>query len=173
MWEALAKRRAEGNRTLTYINCRHEMLAVSMAMGYAECTGKLPAVLLHSGIGALHGSMALRNAYFAKVPMIVFSGETYEHTGDTEVRPQGWHWLGLLSDVGGPSSLVRGYVKWSNSVRHKDGLVDMVSRGCRMACTTPQGPVFRRSPLELLIRSYEECRIPRSPSVGYGVRSGS
>ena len=71
------------------------MLAVSMAMGYAECTGKLPAVLLHSGIGTLHGSMALRNAYFAKVPMIVFSGETYEHTGDTEIRPQGWHWLGL------------------------------------------------------------------------------
>jgi acetolactate synthase-1/2/3 large subunit len=161
VWEALARRRAEGNEVLRYINCRHEMLAVSMAMGYAECTGRLPAVLLHSGIGTLHGSMALRNAYFAKAPMIVFSGETYEHTGDTEVRAQGGHWLGFLSDVGGPSSFVRGYVKWSNSVRHKDGLVDVVSRGCHMACTTPQGPVFLSVPPELLIRSYEECRIPR------------
>ena len=160
VWEALAKRRAQGNDTLRYINCRHEMLAVSTAMGYAECSGKLPAVLLHSGIGTLHGSMALRNAYFAKVPMIVLSGETYEHTGDEEVRPQGWHWLGLLSDVGGPSSFVKGYVKWSNSIHHKDSLVDMVSRGCRIACAPPQGPVFLSVPPELLIRSFDECRIP-------------
>lgn len=160
VWEALAKRQAGGRDELRYINCRHEMLAVSMAMGYAECTGKLPAVLLHSGIGTLHGSMALRNAYFAKAPMIVFSGETYEHTGDEEVSPQGWHWLGLLSDIGGPSSLVRGYVKWSNAVTSKDGLVELVPRGCRMARTTPQGPVFLSVSSELLIRSYSECRIP-------------
>src|SRR5208282_876518 len=83
VWEGLAKRQAQGKDKLKYINCRHEMLAVSMAMGYAEITGRLPAVLLHSGIGTLHGSMALRNAYFAKVPMIVLSGETYEHAGDT------------------------------------------------------------------------------------------
>jgi acetolactate synthase-1/2/3 large subunit len=165
VWEALAKRQALGRDTLRYINCRHEMLAVSMAMGYAECTGKLPAVLLHSGLGALHGSMALRNAYFAKAPMIVFSGETYEHAGDREISPPGWHWLGLLSDIGGPSSLVRGYVKWSNSVKSKDGLVDLVSRGCRIAQTTPQGPVFLSVSLELLIRSYAECRVPRPHKV--------
>jgi acetolactate synthase-1/2/3 large subunit len=165
VWEALAKRKALGNHNLTYINCRHEMLAVSVATGYAECTGKLPAVLLHSGIGTLHGSMALRNAYFARVPMIVLSGETYEHTGDADIRPQGWHWLGLLSDIGGPSSFVRGYVKWSNSVKSKDSLVDLVSRGCGMARAVPQGPVFLSVPLEVLIRSYSECRIP-APCVG-------
>jgi acetolactate synthase I/II/III large subunit len=60
IWEALLKRYAQGDNTLKYINCRHEMLAVSMAMGYAEVTGRLPAVLLHSGIGTLHGSMAIR-----------------------------------------------------------------------------------------------------------------
>jgi len=172
VWEALARRRTEGNGALSYINCRHETLAVSAAMGYAECTGRLPAVLLHSGVGVLHGSMALRNAYFAKVPMIVFSGETYEHTGDEEVRPRGGHWLSLLSDVGGPSSLVKGYVKWSNSVRYKDGLVDMVSRGCRMALTTPPGPVYLSVPPELLIRSYEECRIPWSAPVDSVHRPG-
>jgi acetolactate synthase I/II/III large subunit len=161
VWEALAKKEAQGNSALKYVNCRHEMLAVSVATGYAACTGKLPAVLLHSGIGTLHGSMALRNAYFAKVPMIVFSGETYEHSGDEEVRPQGWHWLELLSDIGGPSSFVKGYVKWSNSIKSKDSLVDLVSRGCQMARTTPQGPVFLSVTLETLIRSYSECRIPQ------------
>jgi acetolactate synthase-1/2/3 large subunit len=165
VWEALARRQAEGNCALRYVNCRHEMLAVSMAMGYAECTGRIPAVLLHSGVGVLHSSMALRNAYFAKVPMIVFSGETHEHTGDAEVRPMGAHWLSLLSDVGGPSSFVKGYVKWSNGVRSKDDLVDMVSRGCRMACAVPQGPVFLSVPPELLIRSHEECKPPGPSSM--------
>ncbi|MGA2110439.1 MAG: thiamine pyrophosphate-dependent enzyme, partial [Syntrophorhabdales bacterium] len=175
VWEALARRQAEGSSALRYINCRHEVLAVSMAMGYTECTGRLPAVLLHSGVGVLHGSMALRNAYFAEAPMIVFSGETHEHTGDAEVRPLGAHWLGLLSDVGGPSSFVKGYVKWSNSVRSKDDLVDMVSRGCRMACAAPQGPVFLSVPPELLIRSHEECRVPGPSPVDMmcGLSSGS
>jgi len=107
VWEALLKRYAQGDNSLKYINCRHEMLAVSVAMGYAEVTGRLPAVLLHSGAGVLHGSMAIRNACIAKVPMVVFSGETYEHTGDAEVKPQGWHWLGLLSDIGGPESFLK------------------------------------------------------------------
>ena len=161
VWEALLKRYAQGDHSLKYINCRHEMLAVSMAMGHAEVSGRLPAVLLHSGAGVLHGSMAIRNAYIAKVPMVIFSGETYEHTGDAEVKPQGWHWLGLLSDSGGPSSLVNGYVKWSNSAKSKENLVDLIYRGCQIARTAPQGPVFLSISPELLIKSYPETRITR------------
>ena len=62
--------------------------------------------------------------------MLIISGETYAHSQGEGVKPQGWHWLGLLSDIGGPSSLVKGYVKWTNSVRSKDGLIDLVERGC-------------------------------------------
>lgn len=142
VWEGILKRQAQGDYSLKYINCRHEMLAVSMAMGYAESSGKLPAVLLHSGAGTLHGAMALRNAYVARVPMVVFSGETYEHSGEPGTRPQGPHWIGLLSDIGGPSSLVKGFTKWSHGVLSPDTLADAVYRGCRMARTAPQGPVF-------------------------------
>lgn len=161
VWEGILKRHGQGDKTLKYINCRHEMLAVSMAMGYAETTGKLPAVLLHSGAGTLHGSMAIRNAYTAQVPMIVFSGETYEHSGDPGFRPQGPHWIGLLSDIGGPASLVRGCTKWNNSIKSMDGLVDAVYRGCRIARTPPRGPVFISILSELLQRSYTETRLTR------------
>jgi len=100
VWEALLKSQSEGDTRLKYINCRHEMLAVSMAMGYAEAAGRIPAVLLHSGVGSLHGAMAIRNARIAQVPMLIFGGETYEHSGDGGVRAQGAHWIGLLSDIG-------------------------------------------------------------------------
>jgi acetolactate synthase I/II/III large subunit len=158
IWEGILKRHGQGDTTLDYINCRHEMLAVSAAMGYAQSTGKLPAVLLHSGAGTLHGSMALRNAYMAQAPMIVFSGETYEHSGDPGLRPQGPHWIGLLSDNGGPSSLVSGFTKWSRGVQSLDALVDSVYRGCRMARTAPQGPVFISILSELLQKSYAQSR---------------
>jgi acetolactate synthase I/II/III large subunit len=158
VWEGILKRQSQGDFSLKYINCRHEMLAVSMAMGYAPSSGKLPAVLLHSGAGTLHGSMAIRNAYMAQVPMIVFSGETYEHSGDPGVRPQGPHWVGLLSDNGGPSSLVSEFTKWSHGILSLDALVDSVYRGCRMARTAPQGPVFVSILSELLQKSYPQVR---------------
>ncbi len=161
VWEGLAKRWGEGDNSLKYINCRHEILAVSMAMGYAETTGRLPAVLLHASVGPLHAAMAIRNVYAAQVPMIILSGETYEHTGDDEVRAQGWHWLGLLSDIGGPSALVRNYVKWSNAVKSRDSLVDCVYRGCQIAQTAPRGPIFLSIPTELLLKSRKEEKIIR------------
>jgi thiamine pyrophosphate-dependent acetolactate synthase large subunit-like protein len=161
VWEGLLKRHGRGDTGLKYINCRHETLAISMAMGYAETTGRLPAVLLHASVGALSGGMAMRNACAARVPMIIFSGETYEHYGDEEVRAQGWHWLGLLSDMGGPPALVENYVKWSNAVKSRDGLIDSVSRGCQIAMTAPRGPAFLSIPTEILQRSRAEAKIAR------------
>lgn len=142
VWEGLAKRQSQGDDSLKYINCRHETLAVSMAMGYAKNTGRLPAVLLHASVGALSGAVAIRNAFIGRVPMLIFAGETLQHTGDSEVRPQGWHWLGLLSDKGGPVNLVKDYVKWSNRIVSEHTLIDSIYRGCQIAKTLPRGPVF-------------------------------
>ena len=153
VWEGLLKLREPGDKTFKYINCRDEILAVSMAQGYAEVTGRLPAVLLHASVGPLHGAMAMRNAYAARVPMIIFSGETCEHCGDEEVRAQGGHWLELLSDIGGPAALVKNYVKWANDVSSRDTLVDSVIRGSRIAMAAPRGPVFVSIPVEVLQKS--------------------
>jgi acetolactate synthase-1/2/3 large subunit len=164
VWEGLLKR--QGKTDIKYLNCRHEVLAISAAQGYAEATGRLPAVLLHSSVGPLMGAMAMRNALSARTPMLIMSGETYEHCGDEEVAAQGWQWLGLLSDIGGPSALVRDYVKWSNGVRSRDSLVDSVCRGAQIALSAPRGPVFLSVPTEVLLRSGAEVKIVRpSPAV--------
>jgi acetolactate synthase-1/2/3 large subunit len=152
VWEGLVKRHSQGDNSLKYINCRHETLAVSMAMGYAKASGKLPAVLLHASVGALSGSVAIRNAFIGRVPMIIFTGETTEHAGDAEVRAQGWHWLGLLSDIGGPASLVKDYVKWSNRISSRKILADSIYRGCQIALTSPKGPVFMSMTTDVMLR---------------------
>ena len=167
VWEGLAKRQAEGNNQLKYINCRHENLAVSLAQGYYEATGKLAAVLLHSGVGTLNGALAIRTAYFAKSAMLIMSGETYEHGGDGQGRPQGFHWLAMLSDIGGPSQLVKDYVKWSNSIHSKDGMIDAINRGIQIARSPVPGPSFVTVAPELLAREYppENIRSPFPSSI--------
>jgi acetolactate synthase-1/2/3 large subunit len=160
VWEGLLKRR--GKTKLKYINCRHEILAITAAEGYAEVTGRLPVVLLHSSVGPLMGAMAMRNASSARAPMLVFSGETYRHYDDAGVKAQGWQWLGMLSDMGGPSALVKGYVKWSNSIKSRESLVDSVVRGAQIALTAPCGPVFFSVPPEVLLESRPEKKITRA-----------
>src|ERR1035437_2174272 len=74
VWEALAAPAEENLRIPLYLSSRHEEIAVSMASGYAKATGRLPAVMIHTTVGALHASMALRAALHEQVPMVVLAG---------------------------------------------------------------------------------------------------
>jgi acetolactate synthase I/II/III large subunit len=156
VWEGLLKRFARGDNSLKYINCRHETLAFSMAQGYTRVTGKMAVVLVHSGVGLLSGAIAIRNSFYARVPMLILSGESYEHSPDSGVKPQGWQWLALLSDVGGPASLVQGYIKWANNIKNKDTMIDLVTRGCGIARAPSPGPVYLSVSPELLARSFQD-----------------
>src|SRR5262245_59092678 len=63
LWEALAARCERGEpEAPRYFHCRHEMLAVAAASGYYKATGRAQAVCLPTGLGVLHGAMALRTA---------------------------------------------------------------------------------------------------------------
>ncbi len=160
VWEGLARRYGQSEKSPKYINCRHESLAVSMAMGYTQATGRLPAVLLHASVGPLHGAMAIRAAHRAKAPMIICTGDTSTYSEDEDGNPPGFQWLNFLSDIGGPNALVRPYVKWCNAVTSTETLLDSVYRGCQIAQTAPQGPVFLTVPWELMLKSVPEVRIP-------------
>ena len=76
VWEAFAKAKAQSEGVPLYISSRHEEITVGMASGYAKATGKLPAVMIHTTVGALHAAMALRGALHEQVPMVVFTGES-------------------------------------------------------------------------------------------------
>ncbi len=166
VWEVLLKHHGKGDTSLKFFNCRHEVLAVSAAQGYAEATGRLPAVLLHSSVGPLLAAMALRNALSARAPMLIMSGETCEHCEDTEFGPQGGQWLSLLADIGGPSAMVKDYVKWSNSAKSRETLVDSVIHGSQIALATPCGPVYISVQNELLLKSGAELKTKPPSLVG-------
>src|SRR4051794_17769198 len=75
VWEALARQKVDGTTGPTYLSCSHEALAVDMAIGYTMATGRMQAVMLHSGVGLLQGAVGVHAAYIQNIPMLVLSGE--------------------------------------------------------------------------------------------------
>ena len=147
VWEALAEPGVEGMPQ--YLSTRHEEVAVGMASGYAKSTGKLPAVMIHTTVGSLHATMAMRGALHEQVPMVVFSGESIGF-GEDEGPDVGGQWLSHLSDMGGPAKLVDHTVKWSFGVNTKSILPATIQRACQLAMAGPRGPVFVSLPMEYL-----------------------
>jgi acetolactate synthase-1/2/3 large subunit len=147
VWEALAEPGVE--KMPLYISTRHEEVAVGMASGYAKSTGKLPAVMIHTTVGSLHATMAMRGALHEQVPMVVFTGESIGF-GEDAGPDVGGQWLSHLSDMGGPARLVDRCVKWSFGVNTKSIVPSTIQRACRLALAMPKGPVFVSLPMEYL-----------------------
>ncbi|MBO37691.1 MAG: hypothetical protein CMM75_00740 [Rhodospirillaceae bacterium] len=147
VWEALAEPNA--NNIPLYMSTRHEETAIGMASGYAKATGKLPAVMIHTTVGALHGAMAMRGALHEEVPMVIFAGESIGF-GEDEGPDPGGQWGAHLADMGGPARMVEKNVKWSFGVNTKSILPTTVQRACSLALAGPQGPTFVSLPMEHL-----------------------
>lgn len=152
VWEALAKPEGQREGWPRYLSSRHEEAAAGMARGYAMASGKLPAVMIHTTVGALHASMALRAALHEHIPMVVFAGESIGF-GENEGPDPGGQWLRHLGDMGGPARFVERCVKWSLGVNNKALLPATIQRACQLAMAAPRGPVFVSIPMELLFES--------------------
>lgn len=156
VWEYLAKPYGSDEIPL-YLSSRHEEVAVAMAAGYARACGKLAAAMIHTTVGSLHATMALREALHQRVPMVVLAGESSSF-GEQPGHDPGHQWLRFLADVGGPARLVERCVKWSMAVTTSAILPATIQRACQLAMAVPQGPVFVSVPMELLFET-----LPTSP----------
>jgi acetolactate synthase-1/2/3 large subunit len=150
VWEHLAK--PSDGTIPRYCSVRHEEVAVAMASGYAKASGRLPAVMIHTTVGALHATMALRAAHHEQVPMVVLAGESIGF-GEGPGEDLGHQWLRLLADVGGPARLVEPCVKWSFALNTPAILPAAIQRACQLALAAPQGPIFISIPMEYLLET--------------------
>ncbi|HZR67912.1 MAG TPA: thiamine pyrophosphate-binding protein [Burkholderiales bacterium] len=162
LYEALAAPHGPGEIP-DYLSTRHEETAVAMASGYAKITGKLPAVVIHTTVGALHAAMAMRAALHERVPMVVLAGESIAF-GEAPGHDPGHQWLRLLADVGGPAALVERCVKFSHGANAAALLPRVIERACQLAAAEPQGPVFVSVPMEFL---FEEVALGEHAAVAH------
>ncbi len=150
VWEAVARRRLDGEGGPEYLDLWHETVAVGMATGYALVTQRAQPVLLHAGAGLLQGSCAIQGALLANAPMVVFSSESITY-GERAGQDPGSQWYRNLSVVGGPQHLVSGVFKWSNQAPTIETLLEMVLRTTELAQRAPAGPCYLNVPVEVLL----------------------
>lgn len=154
VWEAMARQTVEKNDGPTFLDCWHETVAVDMAMGYTAYTGRPQAVMIHAGVGLMHGSMAVLSANQAEIPMVVLSGEstTFGDDPSVAVEPQ---WYGGVS-VGGANRFIDPVAKWTTQVTSGPLLYNTITRAGEMAERVPQGPVYVNVSLEAMLAEWKK-----------------
>ena len=167
VWEALARRDAAADSVPAggprYLDLAHETLAVAMATGYANVTGRGQMVLLHAAAGLLQGANAIHGALLTGAPMVICSGESTGY-GDAAGPDPGSQWYRNLSVVGGPQSVAAPFTKWSNAAADVSVLYGMVKRAGELAAQAPAGPVYLNTPVEVLLAPWPPAAASAGPA---------
>ena len=167
VWEALARRDAAFDSVPAggprYLDLAHETLAVAMATGYANVTGRGQMVLLHAAAGLLQGANAIHGALLTGAPMVICSGESTGY-GDAVGPDPGSQWYRNLSVVGGPQSVAAPFTKWSNAAADVSVLYGMIKRAGELAAQAPAGPVYLNTPVEVLLAPWPPAAASAGPA---------
>ncbi|WP_269584654.1 thiamine pyrophosphate-requiring protein [Roseibium sp. Sym1] len=130
------------------ITVPHEHVAVGMAHGYYQISGRIQAVMLHTNVGLSNGVTGAINAWCDQIPMLMMSGRTPVMEKDrfgARTVPIGWG-----QEMFDQTAMVREVTKWDYELRFPEQIADLFDRGWAIANSTPKGPVYLSLPREVL-----------------------
>ena len=157
--EALAEAKVSGRKVPQLITCPNEMVAMSVAHGYALVSGRAQAVLVHVECGTQTLAGAVHNAAKGRAPILVFAGAS-PFTQDGEMRGSRNEFIQWLQDVPDQRGIVRGYMKYDNEIRTGKNIKQLVHRAMQFAHSDPKGPVYLMGAREVM-----EEEIPCPPKL--------
>ena len=142
-----------GRQSIQYILALQEVPAMAIADGYAQASGSLGVVNLHTCCGLGNGMGMLYNAYREGTPLLVTAGQQDQRMMFEE--PILW---------GDMLSAVRPWTKWAAEPRRVEDLPAALRRAVQAALTPPTGPVFLSLPLDVqTARAEVDLTPPRPP----------
>lgn len=121
-----------------YVLALHEGVAVGMADGYAQASGKPALVSLHSAAGTGNAMGALANACNGHSPLIITAGQ--QTRAMVALEP-------LLTNIDAPM-LPRPLVKWSHEPASAQAVPHAFSRALHTATSDAPGPVYLSIPYD-------------------------
>ncbi len=153
VWEAMSRQTESNAPGPRFLDCWHETLAVDMALGYTAVTGRMQAVLLHAGVGLMHGAMGLLTATKSEIPLLVMSGESTSFGDDpqTPVEPQ---WYGGVSE-GGAHRFIAPVVKYATHAGLPATLYNTIVRAGEIAQRAPRGPAYVNVAIEAMLADWK------------------
>lgn len=171
--EEIARWKQEGLTPPQVILCPHENLAMHMAAGYAMCTGRAQAVLVHVDAGTANAAMGMHNLCRTRVPVLLMAGKA-PFTQHGELTGSRDTYVNFLQEPYDMASLVRPYAKWTWDLPAGIVVKEALRRADAMMHTDPRGPVYLTIAREVLasvharddVRSYSALRHGPMPSRG-------
>lgn len=140
--EAMVKGQREQKGTFPrIITCPNEMVAMSMADGYARLTNKPQAVIVHVDVGTQGLGAAVHNASTGRAPILLFAGLS-PYTIEGEMRGSRTEYIHWIQDVPDQKQILSQYMRYSGELRTGKNVKQMVNRALQFARSAPQGPVY-------------------------------
>jgi benzoylformate decarboxylase len=136
---------------IRYILSLHEGVALAMATGYAEASGKIGVTNFHVAPGLGNALGLIYTAYMGRTPLLVTAGQQDRRMQLEE--PLLW---------GDLVQMARPYTKWSYEIPSPADLPQAVRRAIKVAMTPPTGPVFLSLPMDVLEESLDVDLSPTS-----------
>lgn len=121
-----------------YIQVLQEASAVAAADGYAQATGTVGLVNVHTAAGLSNAMSGILTASMNKTPLIITAGNQTREM--LLMEP----WLTNPS----PEELPKPFVKWSYEPKRAEDVPAAFMRAYAMAMQEPAGPVFLSIPLD-------------------------
>lgn len=147
--EALSEAKANGRPMPKLITCPNEMVALSIAHGHAQISGRAQAVVVHVECGTQALAGAVHNAAKARIPVLIFAG-TSPFTQEGEMVGSRNEFIQWIQDVHDQRGLVRGYMRYDNEIRTGANIKQVTHRAMQFAHSDPKGPVYLMASREVL-----------------------
>lgn len=140
--EAMVKGQRENKGNFPrVITCPNEMVAMSMADGYARLSGKPQCVIIHVDVGTQGLAAAVHNASTGRAPVFIFAGLS-PFTLEGEMRGSRTEYIHWMQDVPDQKQIVSQYCRYTAEIKTGTNIKQMVNRGMQFARSDPQGPVY-------------------------------
>lgn len=138
--------------------CPNEMVALSMADGYARLTGKPQCVIVHVDVGTQGLAAAVHNASCGRAPVLIFAGLS-PFTIEGEMRGSRTEYIHWIQDVPDQKQIVSQYCRYSGEIRSGKNVKQMVNRALQFATSDPKGPVYLAGAREVMEEEIEPYKV--------------
>ncbi|KAF2805129.1 thiamine diphosphate-binding protein [Mytilinidion resinicola] len=139
------------------ITCPNEMVALSMADGYARLTNKPQCVIVHVDVGTQGLGAAVHNASCGRAPVLIFAGLS-PYTIEGEMRGSRTEYIHWIQDVPDQKQIVSQYCRYTGEIKTGKNVKQIVNRALSFAMSDPKGPVYlcgAREPMEEDLEPYK------------------
>jgi acetolactate synthase-1/2/3 large subunit len=165
--EELARCEASGFRAPKVVLCPHENVAVHMAGGYAQMTGRGQAVLVHVDAGTANAALGIHNLFRNRTPVLLIAGSA-PFTSFGELEGSRDTYVHFIQQPFDQASLVRPYVKWEYTLPSGVTTKEILRRAHTIMQSEPTGPVYLMLPREILTEPWDEGSVRSFPADRFG-----